>query len=245
MEQNGVGTLHIQRYSGRNTTVALAFLDSNNNASYVFHKDYPQQRLPHPLPVPRQGDFVLFGSSFAITPSVRPALVHFLKSARHNGATVIYDPNFRKPRLSMDEVLPMIEENISFANIVRGSDEDFHNIFATSDLMDIYKEVSRCGCQVLVVTRGSKGASLVTERVSITVDSQNITPLSTIGAGDNFNAGLLYGLHELASTNTSIVNLSESQWKTLLDTGTRFACNVCLSLDNHVSRDFASSFKKH
>ena len=78
----------------------------------------------------RPGDYLLFGSFFSITDQVREALLGFLSSAKDAGVIIMYDPNFRKPHLhELDRLKPMIMENIGYADIVRGSNEDFELIF--------------------------------------------------------------------------------------------------------------------
>ncbi|WP_262493163.1 hypothetical protein [Marinilabilia salmonicolor] len=57
-----------------------------------------------------------------------------------------------------------------------------------------------------------------------------------MGAGDNFNAGLAYGLNR--------EKLSEGdpeRWKTIVKSAVEFSTNVCLSFDNYISREFAAT----
>jgi fructokinase len=238
MESNGVSSRYVEQYAGRNTTIALAFLDHNNDAEYVFHRDYPPQRLTGQLPEAGRGDVVLFGSSFALSGAVRHALVGMLTRAKNNGALVMYDPNFRKPRVSMSEILPMIEENISFSDVVRGSDEDFSAILGTSSLEAIYAFTSKHGCKNLVVTRNKHGVDLKTTQVELHVAAKKIAPVSTIGAGDNFNAGLIYGFHERGIDKQGLSSIEANAWARLLELGISFASHVCESMENYVSKDF-------
>ena len=70
-----------------------------------------------------------------------------------------------------------------------------------------------------------------------------ITPVSTIGAGDNFSAGLIYGLLHEGITLEDLDNLNESSWDRIIGYGCAFAKEVCLSYDNSISREFAASYK--
>src|SRR4030042_701960 len=45
LNENNVSTRYVTRYQDGKSTLALAFLDENNNASYTFYKDYPLTRL--------------------------------------------------------------------------------------------------------------------------------------------------------------------------------------------------------
>jgi fructokinase len=69
--------------------------------------------------------------------------------------------------------------------------------------------------------------------------------VSTIGAGDNFNAGFLYGLLLNGITRSQLEEgLSESQWDSIVEQGTKFSAEVCRSLYNYVSPEFGAEQKK-
>ena len=66
--------------------------------------------------------------------------------------------------------------------------------------------------------------------------------MSTIGAGDNFNAGFIYGLMKHNITREVIDNgLTERQWDAVIDSAMLFSANVCKSIDNYVDEEFANS----
>ena len=75
-----------------------------------------------------------------------------------------------------------------------------------------------------------------------------VTPIqtvSTVGAGDNFNAGFLYGLIANGITRNHIEQgLSETQWDSLIACGQKFSAEVCSSLYNYVSPEFGAERKK-
>ncbi|GAI76049.1 unnamed protein product, partial [marine sediment metagenome] len=124
LKNNHVNTEYVYRYYDGKSALALAFLNENNDASYDFYKIYPEKRLDIDFPHLHQDDIVLFGSFYAITPEVRKKLIHFIKEAKNKKSIILYDPNFRKQHLhDLPHLKPMIEENISYATIVRGSHE--------------------------------------------------------------------------------------------------------------------------
>ena len=61
---------------------------------------------------------------------------------------------------------------------------------------------------------------------------------STIGAGDNFNAGILYALVQEGFTRDRLAQLSADDWARLVPVAMRFSANVCASLQNYVDPDF-------
>ena len=129
LKANGVNCDLIKRFEGR-SRVALAFFDCNENADYSF---YPASEDVVPsYPMPDMKDVILLGSSFALRDNGREELLRFLKEAQKAGCTVIYDPNARQCVNDKPDILRKIIENISLASIVKGSDQDFINIFGIS-----------------------------------------------------------------------------------------------------------------
>jgi fructokinase len=239
---NKINTDYIQSYTDYKTSIALAFLNEQNDASYVFHKDYPSQRLTLELPEPIAGDIILFGSSFALNTTVRPTLLKLLHTAKANGAMIIYDPNIRKQTNDKNELVSMILENISLATIVRGSDEDFKNIFDCNTDFDLYELVKDNGCNNLIITKNSKAVSLFTLSYIQNYTVKSIITQSTVGAGDNFNAGLIYGLFKEGLLSTQVHECTKEQWNLIINTGIAFASHVCQSFDNYISEAFAKDY---
>jgi len=236
---NGVDTRFIYHYTEGKSALALAFLDEKKNASYDFYKIYPDKRLDIGFPEINQDDLVLFGSFFAITKEIRKPLMQFIEYAKAKGAMIIYDPNFRKSHLTeLDILKPLIIENMSKATIVRCSDEDLDYIFNVHDVNSAYEKIKPL-CPNLIYTSSSKAVYLKTPRLSLTFPVKGITPISTIGAGDNFNAGVIYSLYCNKIGNTQLTNLSDDNWQKLLKYGVEFASEVCMSYDNYISEDFA------
>ena len=126
-------------------------------------------------------------------------MVEFLQYAQERKAIIYYDPNFRKAHAhEAIRLMPTVLENLEFADIVRGSDEDFQNLYGKSDAQEVYKEHIQFYCDRFLTTHGANGVNLHTRNFTRHFDSPQIQQLSTIGAGDNFNAGIIYGLLKLS-----------------------------------------------
>jgi fructokinase len=247
LKSNNVSTEYVYRYYDGKSALALAFLNENNDANYDFYKIYPESRLNIEFPEVKQDDIVLFGSFYAVTPEVRGKMIPFIEKARAKKAIIIYDPNFRKHHLhSLQSIKPMIIENISLATIVRGSHEDFSFIFGARDADSAFRllgEKPPC----LLYTSSTKGVFLRTAKLSERFDIHQIKPVSTIGAGDNFNAGVIYAIYRSNILQQDIANLNLGLWKDIIETAVDFATHVCLNYDNYISVDFAQkySFKQN
>ncbi len=238
LQENGVNTSYVSLYPGARSRIALAFLDEQKNAEYSFYKISdcePEVKFP----VAGPEDIILFGSWFAIKPAIRTQIAAFLDKSRKAGALLLYDPNFRKAHLDMLEtVKPFIDENIQFSHITKGSDEDFHYILDTSDVSKIHQYAERNGCLHLVYTANRNGAWLFSGDETTHYPALKIKPVSTVGAGDSFNAGILYGLHRIKVTPETLNTLSAEAWAWVMQQAIRFASEVCMSFDNYISPEF-------
>ncbi len=70
-----------------------------------------------------------------------------------------------------------------------------------------------------------------------------ITPVSTVGAGDSFNAGIIYSLYKNRVGKEDLENLSEEFWRSAIETAISFGSEVCQSYDNYISESFARSLE--
>lgn len=243
LEENGVDTGFIFRFENGKTALALAFLDERNDAHYTFYKNYPENRLDITLPAITENDFLLYGSIYSVTKEIRTNFMKLVNSARDNGAFIIYDPNFRKSHANeLAEHRPLIMENLRNVSVLRGSDEDFMNIFGADDA-DKAWEIVKGSCQCLVYTASSEKVCVRTRTFSGDFPVKKIVPVSTIGAGDNFNAGLIASFYNGNIKTVDLVRLGMNEWEKVVSTAVEFASNVCLSYDNYIDGEFASRYR--
>ena len=242
LEENGVDASSVYVYPDSKSPLSLAFLNENNDAEYIFYKDHPNDRLEFTFPDIQPDDIVLFGSYYAVNPVIRPQVVGFLDYARQHGAILYYDVNFRASHKNeVMKLTPNILENLEYADIVRGSTEDFEVMFHKSDPDVIYRTQIAFYTKRFICTQGARPVELRAEnglKKSYEVKSNGDT-VSTIGAGDNFNAGFAYGLIRYGITREQIeLGLSEQQWDQLISCAQQFSAEVCRSINNSVSLEF-------
>jgi fructokinase len=244
MEENGVKANYISRYPHGQSAIALAFLNEKSDAEYQFYKDYPAQRLAVEFPEFQKDDLLMFGSFYALNPGIRPRVKELLEKAESAGATIMYDPNFRSTHLpERDDLVPVIKENMGYATLVRASDEDLVNIFETESPDEAWEKLSSF-TDALVYTANAGGVYLRTASLSFHMEVERIEPVSTIGAGDTFNAGLLYGLWKKGYKREEIKTLERAQWEELIGTSIQFSREVCLSFDNYLPHSYAEHYKQ-
>lgn len=242
LKENGVDTGFIHRYKDGNTAIALAFLDEKNDAHYSFYKNYPEKRFEFIFPEIKSNDIILCGSFYSISADIRDKFKAFINGAKETNALVIYDPNFRKSHLDeLENLKPLLYENIEMATMVRGSDEDFRNIFGSRNTDETWDAI-REYCQCLVYTANTEGVHVKTALFSGKFPVKKIIPVSTIGAGDSFNAGMITSFYRNKISTDDLAKLGEKDWGKIISTAVEFAAHVCLSYENYISIDFAKKY---
>lgn len=240
MRDNNISTDYINVFPDGKSPVSLAFLNDRSDAEYIFYKDYPKQRLDVIYPQINEDDIVVIGSYYALNPVLREKIVELLEQAREKKAIIYYDPNFRSSH--KDEAIKLtstIIENLEYADIVRGSQEDFFYMYNLRDADKIYKDKIKFYCPNFLCTSGSEKIVLRTNTLAKEYDIPPLEAVSTIGAGDNFNAGIVYGLLKYDIRYEDLNTINEATWDKIIRYGMEFASEVCKSFNNSVSKEFA------
>jgi fructokinase len=230
---NGVSSEYVCRHENAKSHITLAFLNEHNDAQYLFYKDHASVWLDGNVPQLGKDDMVLFGSFFAINPAIRPVVGGLLRAANEAGAWLYYDVNFRKNHIvDLPEVRSNIEENMSLANVVRGSMEDFDYMLGLQDGGAIYEQVSR-HCSTLILTDGPRTIRVYTPDGCETYPVHAIETVSTVGAGDNFNAGYIYAMLQGLDNQASRIAMAQ-----------RWSQDVCRQIGNNISDELVEAIKK-
>jgi fructokinase len=232
LRQNGVSDKFVCRKPNTKSHITLAFLNEHNDAQYEFYKDHASDLLDIPLPQITSDDIVLFGSFFAINPVIRPVTRKLLTEAHEAGAWLYYDVNFRKNHIAdLPNILPNIEENMRLASVVRGSMEDFDYLFDLQDPDAIYERVKTL-CSTLILTDGARSIRVYESDKMTMYNVPKIDTVSTVGAGDNFNAGYIYAKLRGINDQSSRIAMAE-----------RWSQDVCQQIGNNISDELVAQLK--
>ena len=246
LKDNGVNTDNVATFPDSKSPVSLAFLNEKNDAEYIFYKDHPHDQLEFTYPDIQPDDIVLFGSFYAVNPVIRPQLVGLLDYARSHGAIIYYDVNFRPAH--KDEVIritPNLIENLDYADIVRGSHEDFATLYRKEDADKVYNAEISFYCRQFIYTHGSRPVEVRGgKNIKKAYPVPDTEIVSTIGAGDNFNAGFIFGMLKQGITRADLDRgLSEEQWDGLIASALAFSADCCRDIFNYVSKEFGERMK--
>lgn len=247
MESNGIDASYVNVYPESKSPLSLAFLNDHNDADYIFYKDHPHDRIDYVYPEVNADDIVLFGSFFALNPVIRPQVYAFLDYARQRGAILYYDVNFRASHKNeVMKVTPNLLDNLEMADIVRGSSEDFEILFRQHDADTVYRSQIAFYTKKFIYTRSAdpvevRGDSGFSKQYPV-LPTETV---STIGAGDNFNAGFIYGLIKNGITRQHIdQGLTELQWDALVSSALDFSAECCRDIYNYVSEEYGEKMRK-
>ncbi|MBO7119180.1 MAG: carbohydrate kinase [Bacteroidaceae bacterium] len=245
LQENGVDTAHFQVRTGEKSALSLAFIADNGDANYLFYKEPPHVSDTWTLPQMSHGDVLLYGSYYAACAGMRPLVSQVLQRASDAKAITYYDINFRRSHQDeLDSLLPVIQQNLRLSTIVRGSADDFDVMFSSRDARVIYNRYIAEHCKFFICTSGADRITICTptgchDFLAPTIDDI----VSTVGAGDSFNAGFACALIWRGIMPEDIPHLGHDDWQRLVATACKFAGETCRSTENYISADSSLRIK--
>ena len=215
-------------------------MNDKGDANYVFYKQPPFTPDGWKAPSLQANDVLLLSSYYAVCKGTRPMITQLLEEANEVGAIVYYDLNFRKSHAhELESLMPNILSNFSQSSIVRGSADDFEVMYGTRDASLIYQKHIQAHCPIFICTAGAGKIEVCTPTANYHFQAPKIeNVVSTVGAGDSFNAGFSCALIWQGITKEKLPSLTEEQWENLINTACQFAGNACQSKENYVSEGF-------
>ena len=156
-----------------------------------------------------------------------------IEDARRS-TTISFDPNCR-PNLvkTRRAIVDQMNAFAASADIVRMSDVDFEFLYGGERLRG-KGEVAYwpAGCSLVVITRGMKGAQAWHHNAgAVEVEAPTIKVVDTIGAGDSFQAALLFALHKQGRLARSrLKDIRADELRCALIFGCKCAALTCMRI---------------
>ncbi|MEM9433811.1 MAG: carbohydrate kinase [Pseudomonadota bacterium] len=181
--------------SDRPTT--LAFVELNNGqARYTFYDENTAGRMlePEALPeLPETAQALYFGGISLIS---EPCADFYLNLALREAPrrVIVADPNIRTGFIKNEaRYRARLDQLIAVTDILKVSDEDLDWILpGPASLVEKTKEIRAKGPAIVIVTRGSEGATaMFGQGDQVTAAARIVDVVDTVGAGDTFNSGFL------------------------------------------------------
>ncbi len=215
LQAAGVDTGGIRRVT-RNTTLAIVSIRPGKENAFTFYgRDTAEQmtkieELPEVLGRDDENKICCFGSISTVMEPARFAWLEFARRQRDR-ALLCYDLNTR-PTIAKDpeRYRGIVKEWARTAHVVKASDADIAWAYPGMAMPDIAKIWLAEGASMAVFTKGMNGSEAYTRTASATAPAQSLTAANTVGAGDNFNAGLAVGLCKQGCFSASKVEALDS-----------------------------------
>ncbi|MCJ8054231.1 carbohydrate kinase [Shinella curvata] len=210
----------------RPTTVAFVKL-VNGHATYAFYDEGTAGRMITEAELPDLGDDceALHFGAISLIPEPCGSTYEALLKREHDKRVISLDPNIRPGFIKdKDAHMARIRRMAAMADIVKFSDEDLAWFGLEGDEDALARHWLHHGAKLVVVTRGAEGAVGYTAAHKVTVPSERVTVVDTVGAGDTFDAGVLASLKmQNLLTKQQVAALSEDQIAKVLALGAKAA----------------------
>lgn len=140
----------------------------------------------------RQSDFLYIGSFFKMT-HLTAMYIRLAKYAHTHNVQVVLDHGRVNSRVRAGDIRQM-KRLLPHVDLYLPSEQEFQRVWHGHSLSQAVQHMRRAYQGALVVTRGKHGAIGFVEGARIGVPGFPVTVHHPVGAGDSFNAGLLWGL---------------------------------------------------
>jgi len=212
--------------SSRSTTIAFVKL-VNGQATYAFYDEGTAGRMITEADLPALGDdceAMHFGA-ISLIPEPCGGTYEALMTREFKKRVISFDPNIR-PGFIKDKAKHMdrVRRMAAMSDIIKFSDEDLDWFGMEGDHDTLAAHWLNEGAKLVVLTRGADGATGYTKNFKVSVPSERVTVVDTVGAGDTFDAGILasFKMQDLL-TKQKIAALTEDQVSKALALGAKAA----------------------
>jgi fructokinase len=130
----------------------------------------------------------------------------------------------RRPPEDNEDLMDRSKRMAAKSDILKFSDEDLEWFGLEGGHDDLAAYWLKHGAKLVVITKGAEGASGYTNERKVTVPSERVTVVDTVGAGDTFDAGVLasWKMDNLL-TKTQVASLDEKALTNALALGAKAA----------------------
>jgi fructokinase len=141
--------------------------------------------------------------------------------------TISIDPNVRTHLVRPSVYRTAFPRWCALADILRLSEEDLEHVRPGTPLEEACDSWHAAGVRLVVVTRGSQGATASLDGERIRVPAPRVKTVDTVGAGDSFTAGLLHWLHGHGLLGGRLDGLGAQQVRDAATFAARVAALTC------------------
>jgi len=197
LREAGVDTSMVVAASEK-TTLAIAALDGQGKAEYIFYANgtadwqWTDAEVPQSLPAVTRALYV-GGLAFRFAPGAT-VLEGLMRRTREQGRVLVFfDPNVRTGfGFSAEAERARVERQLTFAHVIKASEDDIALLYPGRDYREIAAAWHESMSGLVAVTLGAGGVyALAPDGSEMHVPAAPARVVDTVGAGDAFAAAML------------------------------------------------------
>src|SRR5579863_8605141 len=199
LHAENVDTKHVQSPPGSLPSLCLTEVSPPDRFPQVFYRRDPAHtRLDiseEALDYAASGRmFVTNGTSLCASPS-RESTYRALERAHQAGCRVVLDVDYRAMSWTSPEAAGLaVRLALPFVDVLIGNELELTLVAGADTLEEAVDRLRHAGVAMLVSKLGDKGTRVWMGDTPVFLEPYRVEVVSTIGAGDGFASGFLYGL---------------------------------------------------
>lgn len=172
--------------------------ESGSSRTFYYRQKSPTETLtPENLPksyIKQSKLLHLTGVFPAISENNRSVIYNAMKVAKRNNVKVSFDPNIRLRLWTKEEARSTILSYLPFVDILLASKDEMELIFGINTEQELNNALSQYSFDVVVIKDGEMGCTAFHQNRWYHSPGYKVdNVVDTVGAGDGFDAGFLYG----------------------------------------------------
>lgn len=135
----------------------------------------------------------LTGVFMAVDPNNVKVVKRLVEIAKDKGVPVSFDPNIRLKLWSIEEARKAYNEIFPYVDILLTGLDEIRLIIGKDSNEELGKFADQFGIKDLVIKDGANGSRMYRDGEWIKAPGFKVKPIDTVGAGDGFDSGYVYG----------------------------------------------------
>jgi len=202
LKKQDIGVSLVRKTENHGTGVAIALVDKKGERTFIaFRLNCADTHIKLDDHLQKILQSMHFKAFFVSGPMVGESLESYettLKIAKfcnERSIPVFFDPNVRTPTGSVDkETKERYSEMLKYVDIFLPNKQELLAIFDNGDIPVITKKIIEdYNIREIWLKMGSLGSMLISKEQLVKIPAKKVRAVDTTGAGDVFDAGVIYG----------------------------------------------------
>jgi fructokinase len=230
MDSFQVNTQYLFTAPSHFTTFAFVSLMLDGERDFIFNRGADAELSLEEIQSIDLSPFsiVHFGSATAFLDGpLKASYYYLLEEAKKKNKIISFDPNYRH-LLFGDKQETFIDQSLIFlqqAHFTKLSDEEAMLLTRTDSLEAARDQLLQICPGVFAITLGKEGTLLGLNKETYLIESIEVKPVDTTGAGDAFVGAVLYQIDQMRLH--SIANLSLEDWNKIIQNANKAGARTC------------------